>query len=117
MVRAEFERAQSGEVLAFEVAGHADFAAHGSDVVCAAVSALTFATLNGLTEVVGLRPQVRVDDAAGVVACRLGADALHGEVGLRAQAILETLVLGLQETARSYPGYVEVKEVGRSCFE
>ena len=41
---------RNGATLGFECSGHAGYAEAGSDIVCSAVSALTAATANGLTE-------------------------------------------------------------------
>ena len=45
-------RRPDGAISGFDANGHAGYAEAGEDIVCAAVSALTEATLNGLQSVV-----------------------------------------------------------------
>lgn len=114
MVRVEIFRSPAGEVSGFISEGHAGYAAKGSDIVCAAVSALTFSAVNGLSHYVGIRPEIEIDEESGTLRCFLPPDAMDREAAAKAQAILETMALGLQETAREYSDYLVVKEVLRS---
>lgn len=108
MIRVAITRDGAGRVAAFEVAGHAEWAEKGQDIVCAAVSALSQAAVLGLEERLGIRPAV--DVRSGRLTCRLPA-GLDGELALRAQDVLETMVLGLKSMAMAYEGYVQVREV------
>ena len=45
---------QDGYIHGFQAKGHSGYAVHGEDIVCAAISALTQATVIGLTEVLKL---------------------------------------------------------------
>jgi uncharacterized protein YsxB (DUF464 family) len=79
--------------------GHAEYAEKGKDIVCSAVSALTQATLLGLSNYV--EPSVK----------REGGE-LSVEIKRRnskTDAILTTLALGLQEVERAYPNHVEME--------
>ncbi len=89
----------------FRVAGHAGFADHGQDIVCAAVSALAqtaVLALERLTEAT-----VSVDIGEGSLACRVEK---AGEHSTRAWIILESMRLGVQEIAAHYPEYVEIHD-------
>ena len=46
MIKGTFKRNDSGRIKTFELTGHADAGEYGSDIVCAAVSALTINTVN-----------------------------------------------------------------------
>lgn len=86
------------------MSGHAGFASHGRDVVCAGVSALVLSGAYGVSQHCGARTLV-IDDGDG---------DYHIEVergGTRAQAVLETVVSGLRAIARSYPGTLKVRTV------
>ena len=48
--------------MGFKAQDHAGYAREGSDIVCAAISALTQTTVVGLNEVVGVSCQWEVDD-------------------------------------------------------
>ena len=51
MIRIKMEKDRQGRLCGFIVEGHADYAEEGSDIVCAAVSALTQTALLGIMPV------------------------------------------------------------------
>ena len=61
LIRAQRE---AGALTRIEVTGHAGFAAAGSDIVCAAVSALVMTAANGVARVCGAPVRVS-DDPSG----------------------------------------------------
>lgn len=111
MVRVQVVRRTDGAVQSFAASGHAGHAEYGYDIVCAAVSVLTQAAVLGLERHAGLQPAVEIDDATGFLSCRLASLPATDERFVKGQAILETMVTGLVETARSYPDSIQVKEV------
>lgn len=113
MVRVEILRSPTGAVTGFVSEGHAGYAPKGSDIVCAAVSALTISAVNGLAHHVGIEPAVYVDEERGVLRCHVDLEPLDAEAVAKVQAILETMALGLQEVAREYSDHLAVKEVIR----
>lgn len=110
MVRIELFRCEDGSLCGFRAEGHTGYAARGSDIVCAAVSALTTVTVLGLEQRLGLEPYVAVDEERGYLECRLDRERTPAEAWARAQDLLETLALGLNEIAKDYSSYVRVKE-------
>lgn len=108
-----YRRVPQGDLTGFDAAGHSGYAERGSDIVCAAVSALTTVTVLGLQARLGLDPAVEVDDEAGWLLCRLDPKEIDPALWQRAQDLLETLALGLNEIARDYAGYIAVEEVTR----
>jgi uncharacterized protein YsxB (DUF464 family) len=85
------------------VRGHAGFAPAGRDIVCAAASALILSAANGLREHCGAK--TKISDASSLY--RLD---LPGGGGACAQAVLATMVSGLEAIAASYPSQVTVKQ-------
>ena len=61
MISAEFF-VSDDVFLGFRVEGHSGYAESGSDIVCASVSSAAILTANTLSEVFGLRADVRTDD-------------------------------------------------------
>lgn len=93
------------EISGFDVGGHAEYAPYGEDIVCAAVSLLTIATVNSLEAQLGdIRAQVAEE---GRVTCFL-PEKLEGERLLIAQSILKTLEMGLTNVAQAYPDYIRL---------
>lgn len=99
-------RFHDGNISGFTVDGHAAYAPKGQDIVCAAVSVLAQAAVLGLTEYVGLKPEVEIGE--GHLRCMLTPGSAADPA---VQAILTTLVLALQDIAAQYPGRIRCKEV------
>ena len=109
MIRVTLRRDAEGRLRGFDVRGHSGYAAKGSDIVCAAVSALTQGAALGLTRHLGI--PVPCGEGEGWLDCRLPAD-VDPVLLVRAQDILETMRLSLEEIARGYPRHVVVEERG-----
>ena len=56
-----------GALSGFDCRGHADYAEAGEDIVCAAVSALTQGTLNGLLNVLKAPVAYKINEKDGVL--------------------------------------------------
>ena len=100
MVRVEFRRARDGGWRGFIASGHAGHAPEGQDIVCAAVTALAETSVLGLSGVAGL--QLAVARRKGYLRCDLPPDLTPGERE-RAEVILATMALGLEDIAKDYP--------------
>lgn len=107
MIKVQVRRGPQG-VAEFRVTGHAGYSGHGTDIVCAAVSALVQAAILGLEKVAGQPHESEVSE--GSVWCRLTPGAPEAEA--RSQAILETMVLGLHDIAKDYPKFVRLVQGG-----
>ncbi len=90
-------------LVGFKVQGHAGFAEHGQDIVCAGVSALTQGALMGLQDALG--NQVSFVKRPGFLEIRISPEKA---CEIAPQAILRTLELGLMSIAKAYRGYMEV---------
>lgn len=99
---------EAGKIKGFTVEGHARFAPHGQDLVCAAVSMLAQSVLLGLHHHVKLKFDYHVDEADGRLSCRL-PEEMDPEQYLMAEAVIETMVLGCQNLQETYPQHLRVK--------
>lgn len=88
------------ELRGVDITGHAGYSEAGSDIVCAAVSALSQTTLLGLLKYGGERIRYTVDEKTGFLSIRV----VQATAVLT--ALLDTLLLGLHEIAQQYPTYV-----------
>jgi hypothetical protein len=108
MILCQVYRDKDRAVRGFKVSGHALFEDVGKDIVCAAVAALSQTAVIGLEEYIGMNPRVTIQ--SGLLECHLSG--AYDGVGLaQAQAVLETMVLGLHNIAESYPQNVRVEEL------
>ena len=94
-------------IRGFEASGHAGYAEAGSDIVCAAVSALTQATAGGLSEVVKAPVQTKMNEDTGYLSCVIDSSC-DGETLSKAQILLVTLKMALTEISRDYPGTIRI---------
>lgn len=105
MVSIEITRNQVNEIVGFTANGHANYHKAGEDIVCAGVSALT------QTAVLGVARYLPDD-----VYCQAGAGKLvlklQSKPTVETNAILETMVLGLQEIIKLNPKHVRIVEIG-----
>ncbi|MFD0896217.1 ribosomal-processing cysteine protease Prp [Loigolactobacillus binensis] len=110
MIQAQFERDQAGVIHYFGLTGHADAGPYGSDIVCAAVSAVAIGAVNGIEQIAAVKPQVTADSVnGGHLECRLPGH-LNNEQAKTTQVILATLLLSLESIAADYSDYVTIKK-------
>lgn len=102
-----FYRSGDGSLTGFRAEGHTGYAEAGADIVCAAVSALTQATLNGLKNVLKAPVMFEMDDNSAFLEARLTPEATPAQIK-EAQLLLVTLLEGLQAIERSYPHNVRI---------
>ncbi|MDP2857232.1 MAG: ribosomal-processing cysteine protease Prp [Bacillota bacterium] len=106
MIEAVITRNSGGQVVGITVSGHSGYAESGSDIVCAAVSAVVQTAILGLKNVRGLDVRDRTGD--GELEFRIGR-ATGLEALCRADAITSTMVLGLKDIEQSYGDYLKVR--------
>lgn len=105
MIKAEFCFDEyTDRITKVSVSGHAFAAEYGSDVVCAAVSSLLIATINGLEEYVGLDTKANVENGkTGFI-----IPEEDPTQAIQAQAIVHTFYLAMTGLEEEYPDNVEV---------
>lgn len=91
----------------FEIKGHAMHRRTPDefDLVCAGISSISISALNGLHEYLKLE-LVNPECSDGYIYCRLPVSITEVQ-DLKAQAILETMVLGLKEIAKDFPQHIK----------
>lgn len=104
-----FKEVGSKVYSGFRASGHAGYAEYGSDIVCAAISALTESTAMGLTEVVGAKTRITTDEDKGLLEAIL-EDGQSEEIMEKAQILLITLKKALTAIAedRQFPGTIRI---------
>lgn len=86
--------------------GHAEFAAYGNDIVCAAVSVLVINTINSIEAFTEDTFENAVHQEKDVVSFELTSNP----VSEKAELLLESLVLGLTSIAEEYgKKYIRLK--------
>jgi len=108
VVRLKVRRNARGQIYRLSAKGHTRFAPEGRDIVCAGVSALVQTAVLGLENVIHAQPEVRLEK--GNVLIALKPSRLDGEVMDKAGVLFESVVLGLKELDRTYPGFIRFEK-------
>lgn len=102
MITATFTKGGASYMQA-HVTGHAQFAAHGQDIVCAAVSSAVMLTANAITDVIGQDANLCVLENEVSIKLPLG----HS---IAASDFLRALHLHLVFLQQEYPEHISVME-------
>jgi len=107
MIKVTIYQNGQGDISSFTVSGHANFARHGEDIVCAGVSAVTFGTVNAIEEIAGIIPQIAQGDQGGFLHCEL-PENISKESYEKAQILLKGMIVSLQTIERDYGQYMTI---------
>ncbi len=111
MIKGAFKRAEDGRVISFEISGHSQAGPYGNDIVCAAVSALTFNTVNSVEALAGFTPILDVDqETEGYLYFEILTDISQEQSNI-AQILLESLLLGLQSIQSEHSEFIQIETV------
>lgn len=92
-------------ILTLEATGHSGYAESGSDIVCSAVSTLMQALLNGLIEVVKIKPKYVYDEENAHMSITVDSNVQQ------AQILMQTTYLALKGVSQGYSKFIKIKEM------
>ena len=107
MTRCEFFT-EDDRITGFSVSGHSGYSEAGSDIVCAAITAVVTVAEATINDVCGAKAKVRVKEADARITLTLPASCDEEE---SVQAVLAGMMLTLCSLRDDYPDYIEVLEV------
>ena len=107
MTRCEFFT-ENDRITGFSISGHSGYGEAGTDIVCAAVSAVVTMAEATINDVLGAKAKVRVKDEDARVTLMLPASCDEEDA---VQAVLAGMMLTLVGMRDDYPDYIEVLEV------
>ena len=107
MTKCEFFRDHE-RITGFSISGHSGYAEAGSDIVCAAISAVVAMAETTINDVCGGKAKVRVKEEDARITLTLPTSCDEEE---SVQAVLSGLMLYLISLREDYPDYIEVLEV------
>ncbi len=107
MVHIRITRDKSNCIRHIVVEGHAGYAEHGSDIVCAAVSVTAYTAAGALEELAGVKGCYTAKD--GYMKINL-PDDVKGERKRTAEIILETAAIGFKQIEMEYGEYISVSD-------
>ena len=107
MTRCEFFT-EGDRITGFSISGHSGYAEAGSDIVCAAISAVVSMAEATINDVCGAKAKVRVKEEDARITLTLPATCEEEEA---IQSVLAGLMLYLISLRDDYEDYIEVLEV------
>ena len=93
---------RDGKLAGFRISGHSGYSESGCDIVCAAVSSAAYMTANTVTDVLGLDPELSIDDGDMLLKLKTMTDAD------RASDILEGFRLHIEGLQGQYPKFINI---------
>lgn len=109
MIQVQVRRDLHGRIRHFSVRGHADYAEHGQDLLCAAISSLVQNGVNAPEALLGV--QLPAKSTEGWVESEV--PELSADLEEKVQLLLESMVYGLRSWAEEYPEHVHVIDTVR----
>ncbi len=115
MIKIKIFKNDLGHIIRYNITGHANYKPYGEDIVCSAVSILSYTGLNALLELCGLNKNeiiYTIDESSGYLDVVLPKiiPVLSLE---KTEIVLKTFEIGINSVIESYPKYVtlEYREV------
>ena len=88
------------------VIGHAEYAPHGQDIICAAVSALLQTFIMSVEELTD--DKIICDISAG------NADIKYKELSQQSMLLMSSFFIGIRAIAAEYPQYIHIEQACNS---
>ena len=107
MTKCEFFT-ENDRITGFSVSGHSGYAESGSDIVCAAISAVVTMAEATINDVCGAKAKVRVGEDEARVTLKLPKSCDEEET---VQAVLAGMMVTLIALQEDYSDFIEVLEV------
>lgn len=105
MIKVTIIKDQSERIHSFEMSGHANFAEHGKDLVCAAASAVSFGAVNAIISLTGETPTIQQGTDGGY----LKVAFLEGkENDYDIQLIVQAMIVSLQTIEQDYGQHIKI---------
>ncbi|GAA4705196.1 ribosomal-processing cysteine protease Prp [Brevibacillus fulvus] len=109
MIQVTIERDDAG-IAEITISGHANAAQYGSDIVCSAVSAISFGILNSIHPLLGLVPQVEQAAKSGGFLRWSVTHPADPSLHEKLQLLAESMAIALIAVAQQYGKYITVKD-------
>ncbi|RKD23905.1 hypothetical protein BEP19_05620 [Ammoniphilus oxalaticus] len=108
MIKAQVRRTDAGDVESFTIVGHAGYAERGQDIVCAAVSGISFGAINAIHSLLDVELGVE-QGKDGYLRC-LVPHFEDVETHQRVQLLLDGMIASLQSVAFEYGQFVSIND-------
>jgi uncharacterized protein len=107
MINVTIEKELSENIRSFEMKGHAEFAEHGKDLVCAAATAVSFGSVNAIASLTKVVPDVKQGQDGGFLKVLLPQN-LDSKTNEQVQLIVQAMIVSLQTIEQDYGQYIKI---------
>lgn len=104
MIHVRIIKEPSGRISVFEMDGHANFAEHGQDLVCAGASAVSFGAVNAIMQLTSIEPDVEQGTDGGYLRVAFPETEQDAEV----QLLLNAMIVSLQTIELDYADFIKI---------
>lgn len=108
MIYVTINESLNERVIAVEIIGHAGYAEHGQDIVCAAVSAITIGVVNSVEKLLEINLQVTTDEEKGLFQWTVPQQS-EKAVDQQLQLMMRTLIEMLRMVEEEYNNFIKIK--------
>ncbi|WP_066503373.1 ribosomal-processing cysteine protease Prp [Abyssisolibacter fermentans] len=107
MIRIELFLNSEDYVTKYRAKGHSGYEESGRDIICAAISILSYTALNSLQEVCQIDVEYKIDDD-GFMEFVIPAE-IDSEKRYKVNIVMDTVIIGIKSIIENYPEYVTLK--------
>lgn len=104
-----YRQDKNNYITAFEISGHAGSGPYGHDLVCAAVTAVSFGAVNAVIKLCDIDPFIEQSDDGGYLYVSLPYD-LKQDIMVKANLLFEGMLISLQTIERDYQSFIDINE-------
>lgn len=104
MIQVIINKQSNGRITSFEMTGHADYAEHGKDLVCAGASAVSFGAVNAIIALTGQTPDIQQGRDGGYLKISLP----ESDHDYDTQLIVQTMIVSLQTIEKDYGQHIKL---------
>lgn len=105
MIEITINRTESDSIHSFTMSGHAKFAKHGEDIVCAGASAVSVGAINAVHVLTGVTPEF--ENKPGFLRCVI-PENLPEETHEKVQLLLEGMAVSLRAIEEEYGKHIKI---------
>ena len=105
MITITVNKDKSGRIHSFEMTGHANFAEHGKDLVCAGASAVSFGAVNAIISLTGKTPEIHQGSEGGYLKVSFPHST---EDDHDTQLIVKAMIVSLQTIEKDYGQHIKI---------
>lgn len=108
MIKINLHYNTQGDLWKFSLVGHAGYADHGQDIVCAAVSMVVINTINSIHSLTKEPIELKEDAKEGYINCTF-PDIQRNQGSKEALLLLNSMILGLENVKKEYEKHIQIK--------